>query len=170
MKKRQSKFKVGDTVFYPSAGVGLIEGIEDVFIGGQCDPCFVIRIAETQMTIKIPQANVQKSSLRPLLSSRKLKELFRILSAKGNRRVTGGNWTDRCRELDRKINSGSCLELGEVVRDLMRWKQQSGLSFEESMLLKTASNYLANELAAIQGIPAEAAIDRIRSHVEARAA
>ncbi len=87
MKKRQSKFNVGDTVFYPSAGVGLIEGVEDVFIGGRCDPCFVIGIAETRMTIKIPQANVQKSGLRPLLSSRKLKELFRILSAEGNHRV-----------------------------------------------------------------------------------
>jgi RNA polymerase-interacting CarD/CdnL/TRCF family regulator len=57
-----------------------------------------------------------------------------------------------------------------VVRDLMRWKQQSGLSFEESMLLKRASNYLANELATVQGIPTEAAIDRIRSHVEICAA
>lgn len=170
MKRRQSKFKVGDTIFYPSAGVGLIEGVEDVFIGGRCDPCFVIRIAETRMTIKIPQAKVQKSGLRPLLDSRKLKELFRVLSAEGNDRVTGGNWTDRCRELDRKINSGSCLELGEVVRDLMRWKQQSGLSFEESMLLRRASNYLANELATVQGIPTEAAIDRIRSHVEVCAA
>lgn len=167
---RKPQYKVGDTVFYPSAGVGIIEAIEDVYISGQCDTCFVIRIAETQMTVKVPRANMQKNGLRPLLSGRRLKELYRILAAKGNRRVTGGNWTDRCRELERKINSGSCLELGEVVRDLMRWKKQSGLSFEESMLLKTASNFLANEVAAIQGIPATAAIDRIRSYVEARAA
>ncbi|MFQ6022876.1 MAG: CarD family transcriptional regulator [Acidiferrobacterales bacterium] len=170
MRKRQHNFKVGDTVFYPSAGVGIIENVEDVFISGRCDPCFVIRIAETQMTVKIPHANVNRSGLRPLLSIRKIKDLFRILSAKGNQRVTGGNWTDRCRELERKINSGSCLELGEVVRDLMRWKKQSGLSFEESMLLKTASIFLANEVAAVQGIPAQDAIDSIRNHVEVRAA
>ncbi|MFQ5935351.1 MAG: CarD family transcriptional regulator [Acidiferrobacterales bacterium] len=168
MRKRQ--FKVGDTVFYPSAGVGVIEAVEDVFISGSCDSCFVIRIADTQMTVKVPQGNIQKSGLRPLLSGRKLKELYKILSSKSNRRVTGGNWTDRCRELERRINGGSCLELGEVVRDLMRWKKQSGLSFEESMLLKTATNFLANEVAAIQGIPTETAIDRIRSHVEVRAA
>jgi CarD family transcriptional regulator len=122
------------------------------------------------MTVKVPQGNVRRSGLRPLLSGRKLKELYRILAAKGNRRVTGGNWTDRCRELERKINSGSCLALGEVVRDLMRWKKASGLSFEESMLLKTASNFLANEVAAIQGIEPETAIDRIRSYVEVKAA
>ena len=170
MGKRQSTFKVGDTVFYPSAGVGIIEAVEDVFISGTCDSCFVIRIDETRMTVKVPQGNVRRSGLRPLLSGRKLKELYRILAAKGNRRVTGGNWTDRCRELERKINSGSCLKLGEVVRDLMRWKKASGLSFEESMLLKTASNFLANEVAAIQGIEPETAIDRIRSYVEVKAA
>lgn len=170
MRKRQSNFKVGDTVFYPSAGVGIIEAVEDIFMSGHCDRCFVIRIAETQMTVKVPQANVLRSGLRPLLSTRKIKELYRILSAKGSRRVTGGNWTDRCRELERKINAGSCLELGEVVRDLMRWKKQTGLSFEESMLLKTAANFLASEVAAVQGIEPEAAIDRIRSHVETRAA
>ncbi len=170
MRKRQSTFKVGDTVFYPSAGVGIIEAVEDVFISGTCDSCFVIRIDETRMTVKVPQGNVRRSGLRPLLSGRKLKELYRILAAKGNRRVTGGNWTDRCRELERKINSGSCLALGEVVRDLMRWKKASGLSFEESMLLKTATNFLANEVAAIQGIEPETAIDRIRSYVEVKAA
>ncbi len=56
------------------------------------------------------------------------------------------------------------------MRDLMRWKKQTGLSFEESMLLKTACNFLANEVAAVQGIAPDAAIDRIRSHVETRAA
>jgi CarD family transcriptional regulator len=170
MARRQFNFKIGDTVFYPSAGVGTIEAIEDVYISGNCDRCFVVRIVETQMTVKIPQANACRSGLRPLLSTRKIKELYRILAAKGSRRVTGGNWTDRCRELERKINSGSCMELGEVVRDLMRWKKQTGLSFEESMLLKTAVNFLANEVAAVQGIATVAAIDRIRSHVEARAA
>lgn len=170
MRKRQHNFKVGETVFYPSAGVGIIQNVEDVYISGQCDRCYVIRIADTRMTVKIPQANVFRSGLRPLLSTRKIKELFRVLSAKGSRRVTGGNWTDRCRELERKINSGSCFELGEVVRDLMRWKRQTGISFEESMLLKTATNHLANEVAAVQGITTESAFDRIRSHVEARAA
>ena len=85
-----------------------------------------------------------------------------MLSASSRKRVTGGNWAERCKEIERRINSGSCLELGEVVRDLMRWKQQSGLSFEESMLLETASGYLAREVAAVQGINTDAAIGRIR--------
>ena len=165
MAKQAARFKVGDTVFYPSAGVGVIESIEDVYVEGRAEPCFVISIPETRMVIKMPRSNIAKNGVRPLLNSRKLRELFKVLSAKGKRRVTGGNWTERCKEIERKINSGSCLELGEVVRDLMRWKQESGLSFEESMLLETACGYLVREVAAVQGVPTNIARDRIRSYV-----
>jgi len=167
MTKRAAKatFKVGDTVFYPSAGVGVIKDVEEIYVGGQFEACLVIHIPETRMTVKVPEANIKKNGIRPLLTNRKLKELFKVLSAKSHKRVTGGNWAERCKELERKINSGSCLELGEVVRDLMRWKSQSGLSFEESMLLETASGYLAREVAAIQGVEPEVAIGRIREHI-----
>ncbi|MEK7207110.1 MAG: CarD family transcriptional regulator [Pseudomonadota bacterium] len=166
---KRPRFKVGDTVFYPSAGVGAIDAVEDIYLSGKLETCFVIRIQDTQMTVKVPQTNVEKSGIRPLLDSKKLKELFKVLSAKGKRRVTGGNWAERCKDIERRINSGSCMELGEVVRDLTRWKKQSGLSFEESMLLETANSYLAREIAAIQGIAPEAARDRIRSYIEDRA-
>lgn len=162
---RRARFKPGDTIFYPSAGVGVIQAIEELYVAGQFRPCLVIHIPETRMTVRVPQENVEKCGIRPLLTSRKLKDLFKVLSSRSRPRVTGGNWTERCKEIERKINSGSCLELGEVVRDLMRWKKQSGLSFEESMLLEQASGYLAREVAAVQGIETEAAIHRIRSCV-----
>jgi CarD family transcriptional regulator len=162
-------FKVGDTVFYPSAGVGVVQAIEEIYISGAFKSCLVIHIPETRMLVKVPEDNIKKNGIRPLLNNRKLKELFKILSAKSKRRVTGGNWAERCKDLERRINSGSYMELGEVVRDLMRWKKQSGLSFEESMLLETASGYLAREVAAVQGIATGDAIDRIRNYVGVRA-
>lgn len=165
---KRPKFKIGDSVFYPSAGVGVIEAIEDIYVCGQFQTCYTIRIPETRMIVKVPVENVEKTGLRPLLSERKLKELFKLLSARSRKRVTGGNWTERCKELERKINSGSHLEIGEVVRDLMRWKKQSGLSLEESMLLETASGYLAREIAAVAGIKPEDARARIRSYIGIR--
>ena len=169
MATKRPRFKVGDTVFYPSAGVGVILAVEDIYHSGQVESCFVIRIQDTQMTVKVPRSNLERSGIRPLLDGKKLKELFKILSAKSKRRVTGGNWAERCKDIERRINSGSCLELGEVVRDLTRWKKQSGLSFEESMLLETANSYLAREVAAVQGIAPDAARDRILSYIEERA-
>lgn len=165
---KKPSFKVGDPVFYPAAGVGVIEGLENIYIGGQWEQCFVIRFYNSHAVIKVPQSNLQKNGIRPLLNPRRVKELFRILSGKPMQRATG-NWTERYKDIERKINSGSSFDLGEVVRDLTRWKQQHGLSFEEARLLETASNYLAHEIATVQGVPQEIAFDRIRSHIGASA-
>lgn len=162
---RKPKFQVGDHVFYPSAGVGEIEGIEDIIIGGSCEACYVIRVQDSGMVVKVPQANTVKNGIRPLISSRKVNDLYRVLNSECKHRVTGGNWTERCKEIERRINGSSSMGLAEVVRDLMSWKLESGLSFEESMLLETASNYLAQELALAKGIPPNVAYETIVSHI-----
>lgn len=168
MTAKRARFKVGDTIFYPSAGIGEIKAVEDVVTGGQLETCYVIAFPESKMVIKIPTANIEKNGIRPILNSRKLKELFKILSSRGGRRVNTTNWTERCKQIERKINSGSHLELGEVVRDLAHWKKKSGLSFEESMLFETACGYLVREVAAVQGIGPDAARDRIYGYIGLR--
>ena len=162
---RKSGYKVGDAVFYPAAGVGVIESQEDVFLTGQLEPCFVIRILESGATIKVPLANMETNGIRPLLDGKKVKDLFKVLSDSGKSRSTAGNQMERCRELARKVNAGSCMEIGEVVRDLLRWKTQKGLSFEEVRLLQTGCNHLAREVAVATGISPEDAIHRIREQV-----
>lgn len=161
----KSRFKVGDAVFYPSAGVGMIEAEESIFLGAQNERCYVIRIHGSGLTIKVPCASVDRNGIRPLVDSKKVKQLYKVLSAVGGRRSTAGNPIERCKDIERKINTGSCFELGEVVRDLTQWKKQSGLSFDEARLLDTASNYLARELAVVEGIAQEIAIERIRQYI-----
>jgi CarD family transcriptional regulator len=162
---RKSGYKVGDAVFYPAAGVGVIESREDVFLTGNVEACFVIRILESGATIKVPLANMEPNGIRPLLDGKKVKDLFKVLSGSGKSRSTAGNQLERCRELARKVNAGSCMEIGEVVRDLMRWKMQKSLSFEEVRLLQTGCNHLAREVAVATGISPEDAIHRIREQV-----
>jgi CarD family transcriptional regulator len=162
---RKIEFKLGDAVFYPSAGVGVIEREEDLYLTGQHERCFVIRILESGAMIKVPCTNLPRSGIRPLLDGKKVKELFKVLSGTSHRRVTAGNPTERARELSRKVNAGSCMELGEVVRDLMRWKTQVNLSFEEVRLLQTGSAHLAREVATATGISPEDAIHKIREQV-----
>ena len=162
---RKPVFKVGDAVFYPSAGVGVIEGVEDVFLTGTRERCFVIRIFESGATIKVPRTNIERNGIRPLLDGKKLKDLYKVLSGSSKRRSTAGNPAERARELARKVNHGSCMEIGEVVRDLLRWKTQTSLSFEEVRLLQTGCNHLAREVAVATGITPEDAIHQIREQV-----
>ncbi len=158
------RFKVGDAVFYPAAGVGMIEAIEELFLTGRRERCFVIRVQENNVTIKVPQANMAKNGIRPLLDDRKLKDLFKVLGS-GSQRRTGGNLAERCRGLAQKVQSGLPMELGEVVRDLTHWKTQTGLSFDEMRLLETACNYLCQEIAIVEGISVDDAFDLIHQQI-----
>lgn len=162
---KKAPLKVGDSVFYPAAGVGVIEGTEEIFINGTRERFFVIRISDSQVTIKIPQSTIQNTGVRPLLNGRRLKELYRVLGEETGPSTPAGNTIEYYRNLERKINNGSCLELGEVVRDLMRQKKQGNLSFDEARLLETASSFLTREVAAVAGIPPGTALDQIRAHV-----
>ena len=123
---RKSSYKVGDAVFYPAAGVGTIEAEEDLYLNGQCEPCFVIRILESSATITVPLANMEKNGIRPLLDSKKINDLFKVLSGSGKDRSTAGNQLERCRELARKVNAGTCMEIGDhdcqyAIRFGKRW-------------------------------------------------
>jgi len=81
---RKAGFKVGDAVFYPSAGVGLIECKEDVFLTGKQECCYVIRILESGAIIKVPKTNIDKNGIRPLLDGKKPKDLYKVLSVPVN--------------------------------------------------------------------------------------
>ena len=164
LMSQNPRFKVGDTVFYPAAGVGVIEAVEDLFLTGRREHCFVIRIHESNVTIKVPQTNMARNGIRPLLASRELKELFKILAGRCQRRASG-NLLERCRELGQKVQGGVPFDLGEVVRDLTHWKAQTGLSFDELRLLETACKYLCQEIAAVEGISSEDAYDRIQQQI-----
>lgn len=162
---RKSGYKVGDSVFYPSAGVGIIEGLEDIYLTGKQERCFVIRILESGATIKVPRINIEKNGIRPLLDGKKVKDLYKVLSGSSKCRPTAGNPAERARDLARRVNNGSCMEIGAAVRDLLRWKKSSNLSFEEVRLLQTGCNHLAREVAVATGITPEDAISRIREQV-----
>ena len=162
---RKSSYKVGDAVFYPAAGVGVIDSQVDVFLTGKFESCFIIRILESGATIKVPVVNMETNGIRQLLDGKKVNDLYKVLSGSGKSRSTAGNQMERCRELARKVNAGSCMEIGEVVRDLLRWKTQKSLSFEEVRLLQTGCNHLAREVSVVTGITPEDAIHKIREQV-----
>ncbi len=162
--KKECEFEVGQDVFYPSAGVGVIEAMEEVVFGVEHELCYVIRIPENRVTIKVPKTKAVSNGLRPLLRGKDVKDLLEVLADKSSARPSG-HWAEHYKDLERRIQSGGVLQVGSAVRDLMRLKAGAGLSFEEARLLEMADGYLARELAAVQGVSVEAARDLIRSSI-----
>ena len=66
---------------------------------------------------------------------------------------------DLLQEYEAKINSGDLISIAEVVRDLHRSDTQPEQSYSERQLYESALDRMAREVAAIEQIDRDAAVD-----------
>jgi CarD family transcriptional regulator len=76
-------------------------------------------------------------------------------------------WSRRAQEYEAKINSGDPVAIAEVVRDLHRNAGQPDQSYSERQIYQAALDRLSRELAAVEDIDEEAAIDRLEEILKA---
>ncbi len=155
-------FSVGDKAVHPSHGVGVIKSIEERQIAGQTKAFYIIRIAESGMTVMVPTDGVARAGLRPVISKREVKKVITELKS-DEVSVTAQPWNRRQREYNEMLNSGSPVQVAKVLRDLSRLRQDKELSFGERRLLEQARNLLVAELALAQ----DRAEDRVATELDA---
>lgn len=155
-------FKIGDKAVYPAYGVGVIEAIEEKDFMGTKQTYYIFRIVDSDVTIMIPKENTEKVGLRKVIGVKDVQKIYKVLS---NRDVGFVNqtWNRRFREYTEKINSGSLLDVAEVMRDLFLLKSEKDLSFGERKMLDTAKNLLIRELAVAKNMGKEKVEEDIRS-------
>jgi len=154
-------FKIGDVAVYPAHGVTVVENIENKEISGSRQDFYILRLLENNMTIMVPQENVEVVGLRCVIEKDEVTEVYRILRQKRTRR---GNqtWNRRHRQYMEKIKTGSAYEIAEVLRDLYLLKLNKDLSFGERKVLDTARSLLIKELS----IAKQADEDQIEMEIE----
>ena len=153
--------KEKELVVYPTHGVGKVIGVETQEIGGQELQLFVITFQQDRMTLRVPVAKADKSGLRRL-STGKIMESA-MVTLKGRARVKRTMWSRRAQEYEAKINSGDPLAIAEVVRDLHRNVGQPDQSFSERQIYESALERLAAELAAVEDVTQDAAIEKLET-------
>ncbi len=141
-------FDKGDYVVYPAHGVGLIEGIETITIGGAKVSLYAITFEKDRMRLKIPVFKAKTSGLRKLSSANRLKDAMKTLQ--GRARIRRTMWSRRAQEYELKINSGDPVAIAEVLRDLKRSSDDTEQSYSERQIYQSALQRLARELAAVQ--------------------
>ena len=143
-------FKVGDTVVYPSHGVGQITAEEIQIVAGCEMPLYVISFEKDKMTLRVPKSRAIKTGLRHLTSSNDFEEAISVLKQKA--KVTKGMWSKRAQEYEQKINSGNVIRIAEVLRDLHRNVGEADRSYSERVIYEAALERLSNEYAASVGL------------------
>ena len=148
-------FKVGETVVYPHHGAALIEAIEKKTIKGVEREYLVLKVAQGDLTVKVPSENAEYVGVRDVVGQEGLDKVFQVLRAPHTEEPT--NWSRRYKANLEKLASGDVNKVAEVVRDLWRREQDRGLSAGEKRMLAKARQILVGELALAEGTDAEKA-------------
>ncbi|HEY1096740.1 MAG TPA: CarD family transcriptional regulator, partial [Alphaproteobacteria bacterium] len=143
-------YKAGDMVVYPAHGVGQVEGVENLSIGGLDVTLYTITFAKDRMRLKLPLQKVKTSGLRPLSTKDQMQTAMQTM--RGRARIKRVMWSRRAQEYEAKINSGSPIQVAEVLRDLRRNAMGAENSYSERQIFQAALERLASELAAIEKI------------------
>jgi CarD family transcriptional regulator len=138
-------FKVGETVVYPHHGAALIEAIETRVIKGEEKTYLVLKVAQGDLTVRVPAENVDLVGVRDVVDSAGLDRVFNVLRQPYTEEPT--NWSRRYKANLEKLASGDVIKVAEVVRDLYRRDLARGLSAGEKRMLAKAKQILISELA-----------------------
>ncbi len=155
-------FKVGETVVYPHHGAALIEAIETRVIQGEEKQYLVLRVAQGDLTVRVPADNAEIVGVRDVVGQEGLDHVFDVLRAPHTEEPT--NWSRRYKANVEKLASGDVNKVAEVVRDLWRREQDRGLSAGEKRMLAKARQVLVSELALAEGTDedkAESLLDEV---------
>tara|TARA_R110002073_G_scaffold123668_1_gene267412 strand:+ start:856 stop:1467 length:612 start_codon:yes stop_codon:yes gene_type:complete len=162
---KQAKFQPGDFVVYPAHGLGKVTAIETRTVAGFQLDMLVIEFEKEKMTLRIPLTKVGAAGLRGLSSRKDMQDAMKTL--KGRVRVKRTMWSRRAQEYESKINSGSLVQVAEVVRDLYRNAEQPDQSYSERQIYQAALERLTRELAAVDRTDEEKAQEKLESVLSA---
>src|SRR6201995_5599827 len=155
-------FKVGDTVVYPHHGAALIEAIETRTIKGEQKEYLVLKVAQGDLTVRVPAENAEYVGVRDVVGQERLDKVFHELRAPHPEEPP--KWSCLYNANLEKLASGDVNKVAEVVRDLWRRHQERGLSAGEKRMLAKARQILVSELALAEKTnedKAEALLDEI---------
>ncbi len=138
-------FAVGETVVYPHHGAALVEAVETRKIKGEEKAYLVLKVAQGDLTVRVPAENVDLVGVRDVVGREGLDRVFGVLRSPQAEEPT--NWSRRYKANLEKLASGDVIKVAEVVRDLHRRDGDKGLSAGEKRMLAKARHILVSELA-----------------------
>ena len=152
-------FEVGQSVVYPAHGVGKITSVEKQTVAGMDLEVYVVSFDQDKMILRVPTNRAEASGMRALAGSKLVDDALKTLG--GRARIKRTMWSRRAQEYEAKINSGDLISIAEVVRDLHRGEDQPEQSYSERQLYENALDRMARELAAVENIDKDDAIEKL---------
>jgi CarD family transcriptional regulator len=157
-------FNIGDSVVYPSHGVGKIVDIEEQLISDLKIDLFVVNFEKDKMSMRIPMKKAEKVGLRHLVTRKEMDKVLDVLES--TPKAARGMWSRRAAEYEAKINSGELILVAEVVRDLFKNSADTNRSYSERVIYESALSRLVKEYSVIYKTSLEKASEQLLSVIK----
>ena len=109
-------FKVGETVVYPHHGAALIEAIEQRVIKGEKREYLVLKVAQGNLTVRVPSDNVDLVGVRDVVNAEGLERVFNVLRQPYIEEPT--NWSRRYKANLEKLALVTTAEVVAAVKSV----------------------------------------------------
>ena len=143
-------FKIGDKIFYPNQGLGVIEDIQDEDYFGEKFEVYHLRILANNTLILVPPSNTEEIGIRKPISSKSVKDLFDYMG-NGSVDVTM-NWKGRFKENQSYMRSGLMWDMAFVLKRLFYLNLIKPLSFREKKMMEKVKELIVSEISEVSSL------------------
>lgn len=148
-------FQVGDTIFYPMHGAGVIDAMEEKEFLGEKHLYYVLHMLQRELNIMVPVEKMSALGIRMIVDA---DILDNVLAAMQERSPDSAlNAAQRFKLNTEKMKRGDIHEHAEVVRDLWVISKGKILGTSDKLMLDNAQQLISSEIALVKGLDLERA-------------
>lgn len=141
-------FNIGDKIFYPSQGIGIIDIIEEKELNGEKQKYYIIQLFNNTMKLTVPFSRVEPSNIRLISDSKtldnSLKHINKFVAVPGE--LAKVNFKERKVINELKIKSGTLENYLEVICNLTQLKIEHNLNSSEKQMLNKVKKIIIEEI------------------------
>ena len=135
---------IGDIVFYPMHGAGVIDGIENTEVAGIEKSYYILKLPMGNLKLMLPTDRIDQLGLRDVIAKDKLNEVETVLRSRPEH--TQGSWNKRFQAILDRMKSGDILDVAAVARNLSMQYRSRKISSGERRLMDLSRQILISEL------------------------
>lgn len=151
---------VGNKVFIPNYGAGVIKTIEFKKVYDTVYKCVDVTLTIDNMCLLIPVSRIEAYRMREVISKEIIEECFSILQKEPEK--IEKKWTKRYRANNEKLYTGDIKKECEVIRDLYYLRKKGIMPPGEQKILDKAEVLVASETMLVLDITLEEAFKLVR--------
>ncbi len=149
------QFTVGQIVVHPHHGPATVVGLMSRALKGKVVDYVNLEVQSDGMGVSVPVSSLAEVGIRTVACATMLAELAEVLCAASP--PLEQQWARRVKAQRIEIATGDPVRIAAVVRDLIRRREERGISLAEKDLLAEGADPLVAEMAvAVKSTPEEA--------------